>query len=264
MNARQVRLLAPLAALGLAACASPGLRIDRTHVSSGQDSRVQFLVLHYTWANFESSLKILTGGPVSSHYLVRDQPVEVYQLVDENRRSFHAGVSSWQGSAGLNASSIGIEIVNAGGRPDASGKLVYADYSTEQIDAVLKLSEDIIKRHNIRPDRVVGHSDIAPSRKTDPGPKFPWKRFADRGLVLWPDEKAAAELLPSLQAKLPDVAWFQAKLAKVGYGVPANGQLDAATSDVLRAFQMKYRNTLYDGKPDAMTAALLEVLTRSK
>jgi N-acetylmuramoyl-L-alanine amidase len=263
------RIACAVIGLSLSACASTpnagsALDIDRSHVSAAQDSRVQFLVIHYTWGDFDSSFKILMGGPVSSHYLVRDKPAKVFQLVDEERRSFHAGVSSWQGNTQLNASSIGIEIVNAGGRPDANGVLQYADYEAEQIELVIKLVQDIVKRHKIRPDRVVGHSDIAPTRKTDPGPKFPWKRLADLGLVLWPNAADVSAALPQYEAQLPDVAWFQKKLKQHGFELPQNGELDKGTRDAVSAFQMKYRPERYDGMPDAQTAALLDVLTTKK
>jgi len=114
-------LLAPLTlALLLSACATgpqtrPALQIDSSYTSANQDSRAQFLILHYTVLDFPKSLKVLTsGGMVSSHYLVRDEPPTIYRLVDESRRAFHAGVSHWRGQTGLNASSVGIEIVNAG------------------------------------------------------------------------------------------------------------------------------------------------------
>src|ERR1700754_3049176 len=100
-------------ALVLAGCAT-GLRIDTSYTSAGQDSRVQFLVLHFTSIDFDPSLRILTGEQVSSHYLVRDDPPIVYRLVDESKRAYHAGVSSWKGYTQLNGNSIGIEIVNRG------------------------------------------------------------------------------------------------------------------------------------------------------
>ncbi len=246
--------------IALSGCASQ-LKIDRTHTSKSQDSRVQFLVLHYTWGDFPVSLKTLTDGAVSSHYLVRDEPADVFQLVDENRRAFHAGVSSWQGNTGLNASSIGIEIVNLGGRIDASGKMNFSEYPPAQVEAVVQLVKEIVKRHNIRGDRIVGHSDIAPTRKIDPGPKFPWKRLADEGLIPWPAASAVAQKLPQHVAKLPDVAWFQTKLARHGFLVTTTGEMDRLTKDVLVAFQMKYRPSSYNGVPDAETAALLDVLT---
>ena len=243
----------------LAGCAA-GPAIDRSYTSVSQDSRVQFLILHFTWGNWESSRKVLTEGPVSSHYLVRDKPVEVYGLVDENRRAWHAGVSWWKGHTHINASSIGIEIVNAGNRLAAQG-IEWEEYPPEQIEAVVALVKDIVKRHQIRPDRILGHSDIAPLRKVDPGPKFPWKRLADEGLIVWPDAAKVAERRAAYEASLPDMAWFQAKLGEHGFAIPQTGELDVVSQKVLAAFQMKYRPAKFDGQPDAETAALLAVLT---
>ena len=192
MNLALVKRLIPAAAaLLLAACAT-GPTLDTTYTSRSQESRVQFLVLHYTEGDFNSALKILTEGPVSSHYLVNIDPPTVYRLVDESRTAHHAGLSSWKGYTQLNASSIGIEIVNRAfrGTPDPEN---WAEFPKPQMDAVLELVKDIVARHKIRPDRIVGHSDIAPQRKVDPGPKFPWKRLADEGLIPWPDAAKVAE-----------------------------------------------------------------------
>ena len=123
--------------------------------------------------------------------------------------------------------------------------------------------KDIVKRHGIRPDRILGHSDIAPLRKIDPGPKFPWKRLADEGLIAWPDAARVAQRRSVYETIAPDVRWIQAKLAAHGYAVPQSGELDEDTRSVLAAFQMKYRQRLVDGIPDAETAALLDVLTAS-
>jgi N-acetylmuramoyl-L-alanine amidase len=252
------KLLWALCSCLLAACAG-GPPIDTTYTSTGQDSRVQFLVIHFTSTDFPPALKILTEGPVSSHYLVNDKPPTVYRLVDESRRAYHAGVSYWRGSTQLNASSIGIEIVNRGDDARAQGG-DWAEYPKEQMDVVIALVKDIVRRHDIRPERVVGHSDIAPQRKVDPGPKFPWKRLADEGLIPWPDAQAVARRRPGFEANLPNVLWFQQKLEQHGFAVPQNGELDAATRNVLIVFQMKYRPARYDGIPDAETAAILDVL----
>lgn len=252
--------LTALTALLLSACAS-GPRIDTSYRSENQDSRVLFLVLHYTVGDFESALKTLTtGGKVSSHYLVRDDPVISYRLVEESQRAWHAGPSYWHGHANLNPSSIGIEIVNPGRQVAADGTVSYAPFPQKQIDAVLALSKDIVRRHQIRPERILGHSDIQPQTKQDPGPLFPWKQFADAGLIAWPDAALVAAKLPGYQAALPEVAWFQDRLARHGFGVPRHGELDALTRNVIAAFQMKYRPAKYDGEPDAETAALLEVV----
>ena len=249
----------------LGGCATT-LKIDSTYSANSQDSRVQYLIIHFTAEDFPGSLRVLTQGPVSSHYLVSarqgDAPAKVYQLVDENRRAYHAGVSSWKGATALNASSIGIEIVNLGGRRGVNGVgLNFQDFDPEQMDRVVELVKDIVTRHQIKPDRILGHSDIAPTRKNDPGPKFPWKRLADAGLIVWPDAKAVAERKIAFDAALPNVMWFQEKLAKHGFTLPATGEQDRLTTDVMSAFQQKYRPARFDGLPDAETAAILEVLT---
>jgi N-acetylmuramoyl-L-alanine amidase len=255
----KTRILLFLLACIVSGCAV-GPQIDRTYTAASQDSRAQYLILHFTWGDWPSSLKVLTEGPVSSHYLVRDNPVEIYGLVDESRRAYHAGVSSWKGQTSLNASSIGIEIVNAGNRLSAQG-IEWEEYPKAQVDAVIRLVKWIVARHEIRPDRILGHSDIAPLRKVDPGPKFPWKRLAEEGLIPWPDGKLVAERRIAYEAKLPGVDWFQAKLADHGFAVPQTAELDVATQKVLGAFQMKYRPARFDGIPDAETAAILDVMT---
>jgi N-acetylmuramoyl-L-alanine amidase len=160
----------------------------------------------------------------------------------------------------LNNSSIGIEIVNPGWKDTPNGR-VYAPFPQSQIDAIIPLVRDIVARHHIAPENVLGHSDIAPLRKQDPGPMFPWKQFADAGLVVWPDAARVAAVTPIFQTQLPDVAWYQKKLAAWGYGLVQSGNLDEQTRTTLSAFQMKYRPANIDGVPDVETAALLEALT---
>lgn len=257
------RLLSLAAALLLSACASGPhvLRIDTSYTSQNQDSRALFLVLHYTAIDFERSVKVLTsGGLVSSHYLVRDDPVLIYRLVDENRRAWHAGPSFWAGHSQLNSSSIGIEIVNPGYRDTPEGR-VYAPYSQQQIDAVILLCKDIVARHGIRPERIIGHADIAPGRKQDPGPAFPWKQLHTAGLIAWPDAAQVAAKTTGYASLLPDTAWAQDKLARIGYNVPRHGEWDELTKQAIATFQMKYRPALYDGVLDAETAALLDTAT---
>lgn len=237
------------------------LPIDTTYHARSQDSRVQYLILHCTEEDWATSLKLLSEGEYSSHYLVRDQPARIYQLVPESRRAFHAGASSWKGQSTLNAASIGIEIVNRGVNA-APGQAPNPPYSDAQMDAVVALVKDLVRRHGIAPDHILGHSDIAPQRKVDPGPSFPWKRLADEGLIPWPAAGSVTDRRGRFEAALPDVAWFQARLAEVGYETPRTGLLDPATRSVLAAFQMKYRPSRYDGQPDAETAALLDVLLK--
>jgi N-acetylmuramoyl-L-alanine amidase len=247
----------------LAGCATTpsGVKVDRSYTAVSQDDRIKFLIIHYTAEDSAISLKTLTQDKVSAHYLLDDGAPEfkIYGLVDESRRAWQAGISYWKGNTNLNSSSIGIEIVNLGWRDTPQGRVWYP-FPQGQIDRLIPLVQEIMKRHDITPDRVLGHSDIAPQRKQDPGPLFPWKRLADAGLVLWPDEAEAAKRQPAFEANLPDVAWFQKKLDEFGYAVPRNGQMDEVTRNVVSAFQMKYRPAKIDGSLDAQTAALLDVL----
>nr|WP_316642439.1 N-acetylmuramoyl-L-alanine amidase [uncultured Roseateles sp.] len=262
MKPLTARFACLIATLLLAACASPpqGLAIDRSISASGQDSRVLFIVLHYTVGGFSSALKTLTQGQVSSHYLVSDEPVRIHGLVDENRRAWHAGPSQWQSHANLNASSIGIEIVNPGYAETPAGR-VYAPFAPAQIDAVVALVKDVARRHEVRPDRILGHNEVAPQLKQDPGPAFPWKRLADEGLIPWPDAIVVNAKRPEFELQPPDVAWYQRKLAEHGFAVPQSGLLDTATRNVISTFQMKYRPSNIAGQPDAETAALLYTVT---
>jgi len=250
----------------LAGCATgpTGPQYDHTYTAKGQSSRARFLVLHYTVGDRASSLATLTQQEVSAHYMLTDDPVpKIYNLVDERNAAWHAGNSSWKNFTQLNNSSVGIEIVNPGWKDTPNGR-VYAPFPQAQIDALIPLVRDIVTRNHIAPENVLGHSDIAPLRKQDPGPMFPWAQLAAAGLVAWPDASRVAAVTPILQAQLPDVAWYQKKLAAWGYGLVQSGNLDEQTRTVLSAFQMKYRPSNIDGMPDLQTAALLEALTNPR
>ena len=262
-----------LAAALLGACATPppstatttpgGVAIDTRYTSANQDSRAMFLVIHYTVANLPQSIKILTEPPheVSAHYLLSDEePPVIYRLVPEERRAWHSGPSWWRGHRMLNASSIGIEIVHPGFRLKPDGTREYLPFPPAQIEALIPLVKDIVKRHGIRPERVVGHSDVLPQRKEDPGPMFPWKRLADEGLIAWPDAERVAAQRAAFEQQLPDLPWFQDMLARHGFAVPRHGTLVEETRRVISAFQMRFRPARYDGMPDAETAAILQVL----
>lgn len=243
----------------VAGCAS-GPEIDTRYSAVAQDSRAQFIVLHYTSTDFEHSLELLSRGEVSSHYLIDRAPAKIYRLVDENRRAWHAGESEWQGRTWLNSSSIGIELVNPGYEQTADGRRLWYPYPEPQIDALILLLKDIMQRHGLKPGAIVGHSDIAAQRKVDPGPLFPWKRLADAGLLPWPDARLVAAHREVFSRALPATEWFQTQLAQQGYRVPRHGMLDEETRNVIAAFQMKYRPARFDGMPDAETAAILAAL----
>lgn len=259
-------LLSAALMLALAGCGAPrapaSLHIDDSIRAVSQDSRVRYIVLHYTSASNEVSLNLLSQGKVSSHYLITDAPrPQVYRLVDETRTAWHAGESRWFKQVSLNPVSIGIELVNQGRTDLPQGQAMWEPYSENQIQALVLLLKDLIARHDVRPENIVGHSDIAPQRKTDPGPLFPWKRLAQAGIGRWYDEATAATYWVKLQQEgVPDIFWFQQQLARLGYACPQTGQLDRETKNVLAAFQMHYRPLDYQGKPDAETAAIILAL----
>ena len=256
-------LLASLVGI-LTGCATvpSGPVIDHSLVSKGQNSRVRFIVIHYTVSDLQRSIMLLTEKEVSAHYLLTDeQTPKMYGLVDEKNSAWHAGVSSWKSYSNLNNSSIGIEIVNPGFTETPDGKRTYFPFPQSQMDQLIPLLKDLVARHKVAPENILGHSDIAPQRKQDPGPLFPWKQLADAGLIQWPAADAVAAAKAQFENNVPDAAWFQKKLAQHGYAVPQTGVMDKATYNVLVAFQTKYRQSNYDGVPDAESAAILEVLT---
>ncbi|WP_449500899.1 N-acetylmuramoyl-L-alanine amidase [Aeromonas schubertii] len=252
----------------LGGCDEGSYRLEQ-YPSASQDERIQFIVLHYTDEDDDASLRLLTepGHQVSAHYLLPSSkpgvPYRILQLVADERRAWHAGKSRWQTQAGLNASSLGIEIVNLGYPPEqASLPLDQRDwppFEEAQIQALAALLAEKVKRYGIAPTRLLGHSDVAPERKVDPGPRFPWQRLHEEfGLGAWPDERRVAERLkePFPSDALP---WQQA-LARYGYGVPLSGEWDEMTHLVLRAFQLHFRPARPDGLPDAQSWARLTVL----
>ncbi len=270
------RLVLIAAAVLLSACSSVpttptttpgGVPIDATHSAKGQDSRVMFLVLHYTVADFPLSMKVLTQEEVSAHYLLSDEsPPKIYRLVDESRRAWHSGASAWKANQRLNASSIGIEIVHPGfklGPPTEQGReRIYLPFPQAQIDALIPLVKDIVARHQILPERILGHGEVTPAYKEDPGPTFPWKLLADLGITPpWPDAERVATERARFEQQLPDAAWFQDTLARHGYNIQRTGQWDKQSERVLMNFQMRYRPTDYKGQMDAESAAILQVLT---
>lgn len=240
--------------------------VDRNFPNK-MDGKASALVMHYTAIDDEKSLQVLTGGKVSIHYLVkskpekeRGKPVAIY-LTPEDQEAWHAGVSYWRGKSSLNKSSVGIEIVNPGYTENPDGTRKWYKYNQEQIDLIIPLAKDIIKRNNIQPYNIVAHSDIAPQRKSDPGPYFPWQYLASKGVGAWPDTATVAKFLAGRKPNTPtDVATFQRLLAQYGYEVPRTGTLDKETKNVVTAFQMHFRPAKFDGIPDAESEAILKAL----
>lgn len=199
---------------------------------------VDILVLHYTELPLQESLDILSDdrreAKVSAHYVLALDGT-IHRLVPEDRVAWHAGRSHWRGREALNATSIGIEIVNLDGDRH--------DYPAPQVAALIGLCHDILARHPaIEPRNVVGHSDIAPQRKIDPGRRFPWKTLADAGVGLWPTATGR-----------PLHGELHAALQRYGYAPP----VAVPPREIVKAFQRHFRPARIDGMADPETRALL-------
>jgi N-acetylmuramoyl-L-alanine amidase len=215
------------------------------------------LLLHYTgMQDDEAAIRQLCSplGEVSAHYVVLPDGY-VLQLVAEARRAWHAGASAWAGDTDINSCSIGIEIANPGHDHG------YPDFPKRQIAAVTALCRSILRRHRIPANRVLAHSDVAPSRKQDPGEKFPWKLLADSGIGLWvkPAPIVAGPIFV-LGDSGPAVEEMQTLLARYGYAVTQTGALDSTTRDAVAAFQRHYRPGRVDGVLDRSSAETLKLL----
>jgi N-acetylmuramoyl-L-alanine amidase len=232
------------------------------HKERAGHGRPDMIVLHYTgMATAEEALERLCSldtPQVSSHYLV-DEDGRILQLVPETRRAQHAGISSWEGETDINSRSVGIEIVN----PGHDGG--YPDFPDRQIAAVIALCRDILKRRPMRADRVVAHSDVAPSRKQDPGEKFPWARLHAEGVGHWVEPAPPGEARGLAQGDSgAAVADLQDLFAQYGYGIPSIGQFDQAMHDVVVAFQRHFRPARIDGIADVSTFDTLRRLLAAR
>ena len=236
------------------------------------NQRVRFLVLHYTAENFSSSMNALTGQSVSVHYVVPDPTdpsytglgfngVRIFNLVDEDDRAWHAGVSTWDRRLNLNDTSIGIEIVYTPTEGGDGNDYVFPLYNPDQIQAVKDLCRNILQRYpNIKPTYVVGHSDIAYTRKSDPGAAFPWKDLYDAGIGAWYDLETVERYKQEFNARgLPNRYELLKKFEKYGYSI-ADVHEDRSFFQLTRAFQLHFRQNSYDGVMDTETAAILYAL----
>lgn len=250
--------------------------------SQNQNGRINFLVFHFTSENFAESLRLLTqrtDRPVSVHYLVPEPEdstynrarIRIHRLVPENRRAWHAGASYWAGAEALNDTSVGIEIVNQSACVDNDPETETPTpeeqtcnllaYPEEQMKLVIELATDILERNpDIDPVDVIGHGDIAPARRVDPGPLFPWEKLYDHGIGAWFDGDTVARYRQQFAESLPDIAAVQAALHAYGYNINMTGGYDVQTRFVLRAFQMHFRPSGFSGELDVETAAILFAL----
>ncbi|HAU5066247.1 TPA: N-acetylmuramoyl-L-alanine amidase [Citrobacter amalonaticus] len=259
-------------ALFLAGCAGEkgivdkdGYQLDTRHQAQAAYPRIKVLVIHYTADDFDSSLATLTDKNVSSHYLIPSVPPlhrgkpRIWQLVPEQDLAWHAGISFWRGATRINDTSIGIELENRGWQKSAGDKY-FAPFEPAQIQSLIPLAKDIIARYDIKPQNVVAHADIAPQRKDDPGPLFPWRALAEQGIGAWPDAQRINFYLAGRAPHAPvEMASLLDLLSRYGYEVKP--EMTAREQQrVVMAFQMHFRPTLWNGVADAETQAIAEAL----
>jgi N-acetylmuramoyl-L-alanine amidase len=218
------------------------------------------IVLHYTgMESGAAALARLTdpGAKVSAHWLIEEDGA-IFALVPEARRAWHAGEAYWAGATDINGVSVGVEMVNPG------HEFGYRPFPVPQIEALIELLDDIRSRWTIADERILGHSDVAPERKTDPGELFPWRRLAEAGHGLWVEPPPAPG--PPLQSgdEGPGVFALEAGLARLGYRSPPSGRYGEATHAVVRAFQRHWVQSRFDGVADGETRARLMTLLRMR
>jgi N-acetylmuramoyl-L-alanine amidase len=239
-------------------CVVAEVRPSPNHGDRKGGQRPDMILLHYTgMPNAAEALDRLCGpaSEVSAHYFVFEDG-RIFQMVPESRRAWHAGAAFWAGETDINSCSIGIEIANPG------HDYGYPDFPKRQIAAVTALCRGIQTRNTIPPARVLAHSDVAPSRKQDPGEKFPWRTLHDSGVGHWVDPapigKGGAVL--ALGDRSDAVVAMQQSLIQYGYGLAANSTYDSATYDAVAAFQRHFRPERIDGIGDESTRATLREL----
>ncbi|AZF22539.1 N-acetylmuramoyl-L-alanine amidase [Pseudomonas sp. R3-52-08] len=228
---------------------------------------VRQVLLHYTAAPFVSSLRTLTQNGVSAHYLLPDpdepayraagyDELRVFRLVPEDKRAWHAGASHWDGRDNLNSRAIGIEIVNLA--RDDKGVFTFPAYREQQVEVLITLVRDILERYPpIGPVDILGHSDVAYWRKSDPGPQLPWRCLYEAGVGAWFDEATRAMYQRRFCLSLPPEVEVERAFQRYGYKPAWNRQ---AFEQRTRAFQMHFRARDYAGLLDAETCAILYAL----
>jgi len=261
-------------ALGFSGCVqTPDYLVSQQHQSQNHNQRIRMVVIHYTTGDWAQSLKVLTepsDNPVSAHYLIperldasypADEPLKVYQLVGEQQRAWHAGDSRWEGKTSLNDQSIGIELVNRSQCYAGEGGFCSTpDFDPAQMELLAKLLKDILRRHpEITPTRVLGHSDIVPERKQDPGARFPWQWLARQGVGAWYDDQTVLKYWQQLPEQ-PAIRMVQHGLKHYGYGIEITGEYDRQTKLYLLAFQRHFVPDHVHGNADRKTVAILLAL----
>lgn len=241
-----------------------------TYISRGKEERIKFIILHYTALDNVGSIRELTGG-VSAHFLVLDEDDnKIYSLVPLEQRAWHAGVSAFRGRTNINDTSVGIEIVSDGiakeYRSDPNPYHPYdhyVDYKPIQIEKVAQIIKYVAEKYNIPARNIVAHSDIAPSRKKDPGAKFPWKELYDKyNIGAWYDEADKQKFMDEEKFKATSIREIKDELRKYGYEINRLDEWDKESKDVVYAFQLHFNPKNATGEMDLETFAILKALNK--
>lgn len=235
----------------------PILQLSPNH--SERLEPISLIILHYTGmpSGAEALARLCDpASQVSAHYLIEEDG-SLYQLVADNRRAWHAGISSWQGERDVNSISIGIELVNPG------HEFGYRPFPKIQMECLTQVLTELCARHNITPCNVIGHSDVAPERKQDPGELFDWAWLAQAGFGIWPkDDFKISPQAPALISGSSGAAVLnlQIALGAIGYGIEGTGLYDPLTEAVVRAFQRHFQPHQVTGNADKETISLIHYL----
>lgn len=263
--------------LALSSCVdSSRFVIDReSYQAQGKSERIKSIVLHYTAENEAESIRLLTEENVSAHYLIPlTENKTIYQLVDDNERAWHAGDGEFAGRQISNDTSIGIEIVNEGihkryrrtSNADNNGYHPaehYVEFTDTQVQKLAQLIKELSDKYQIEPTLIIGHSDLAPSRKIDPGAKFPWERlYKEFGVGAWYDEFDKAYFMSSEDFESATVADIKQLFRDYGYAINDSDDWDRPSRNVVYAFQLHFRPDKINGTMDLETYAILRALNK--
>ena len=242
-----------------------------SYVAIGKNERIQFIVVHYTAIDNAASIKELTTNKVSSHFLVLDEDDnKIYSLVPLEQRAWHAGASAFRGRTNINDTSVGIEIVSDGiakefiSDPNPYHPYDhYVDYKPIQIEKVAQIIKYVAEKYNVPARNIVAHSDIAPSRKKDPGAKFPWKELYDKyNIGAWYDEADKQIFMDEEKFKATSIREIKDELRKYGYEINRFDEWDKESKDVVYAFQLHFNPKNATGEMDLETFAILKALNK--
>ena len=271
---RYLRLIIVPMLLILSSCSSVNYSVDSKKFSSvGQNERIKYIIIHYTATSDEVSIRALTKGRVSSHYLITSKDKEpIYHLVPLEKRAWHAGISEFGDRVNLNDTSIGIEISNFGvGSYDETEKKYgffiprdeYIEFSDGQIKKLAHLLLELIKKYDIEPKNILGHSDIAPTRKIDPGAKFPWEKlYREYGIGAWYSEKDKRFFMNEELYRVTPIPEIKKELRKYGYKINNTDEWDEESRRVVYNFKAHFNPKNLSGDMDLETFAIIKALNR--